>query len=114
MDVRTFYQRIRDAEVSIPTPYTLVISLPTDDGGKNGVPVEVPRYLAAKMVVEGSARLATASEMTEFQASQEMAYKAALEARAASKVEVTMVSSDELKKLTDEMKKLKGGVKAKE
>jgi hypothetical protein len=34
-----------------------------------------------------------------------------LDAAAATKVEVTMVSSDELKKLTDDMKKLKSGAK---
>ena len=111
MDVRTYYQRIRDAEGTISTPFTVVISLPTDDGGKKGVPVEVPRHLAAKMVVEGSARLASAPEITAFQQSQEAAYRAAQEAAAVSKLEVTMVSSDELKRLTDDMKKLKGGAK---
>jgi hypothetical protein len=50
--------KIRDTEATIPTPFTVVISLPTDDGGKKGVLVEVPRHLAAKMVVEGSAQLA--------------------------------------------------------
>lgn len=111
MDVRTYYQKIRDTEAMIPAPFVVVISQATDDGGKEGVLVEVPRHLAAKMVVEGSAQLAPAADVAAFHQSQELAYKAAQEAAAASRVEVTMVSSDELKKLTDEMKKLKGGVK---
>jgi hypothetical protein len=111
MDVKTYYQKIRDTEAMIPTQFTVVISQPTDDGGKKGVLVEVPRHLAAKMVVEGSAQLAPAAEAAAFQQAQEAAYTAAREAAAAAKVEVTMVSSDELKKLTDEMKKLKSGSK---
>jgi hypothetical protein len=111
MDVKTYYQRIRDVEATISTPFTVVISQPTDDGGKQGVVVEVPRHLAAKMAVEGSARLGTAAEVAAFQQSQSETYKAAQEAAAAARVEVTMVSSDELKKLTDDMKKLKGGAK---
>jgi hypothetical protein len=112
MDVRTYYQKIRDTEATIPTPYTVVISLQTDDGGKKGVLVEVPRHLAAKMVVEGSAEVALPAQVTAFQQAQEAAYKAAQDAATAAKLEVTMVSSDELKKLTDDMKKLKTGVKA--
>jgi hypothetical protein len=112
MDVRTYYQRIRDVEAKISTPYTVVISQPTDDGGKPGVKVEVPRRLAAKMAVEGSARLGTADEVTAFQEAQAEVYKAAQEAATAARVEVTMVSSDELKKLTDDVKKLKGGARA--
>jgi hypothetical protein len=111
MDVRTYYQRIRETEATIPTLYTVVMSLPTDDGGKKGVLIEVPRHVAAKMVVEGSAQLASEAQATAFQQAQEAAYKAAQEAATAARLEVTMVSSDELKKLTDDMKKLKSGVK---
>jgi len=91
--------------------YTVVVSLQTDDGGKKGVLVEVSRHLAAKMVVEGSALLGTPAQVAAFQESQEAAYKAAQEAATLARVEVTMVSSDDLKKLTDDMKKLKSGGK---
>jgi len=111
MDVKTYYQKIRDTEAKIPTPFTVVISLQTDDGGKKGVLVEVPRHLAAKMVVEGSAELAPAAEAAAFQQAKEAEYKAAQDAAAAAKMEVTMVSSDDLKKLTDDMKKLKSAAK---
>lgn len=111
MDVKTYYQKIRDTEATIPTPFTVVVSLQTDDGGKKGVLIEVPRHLAAKMVVEGSAQLAAAAEVAAFQQQQAAAYKVAQEAAAAARVEVTMVSSDDLKKLTEDMKKLKSGAK---
>jgi hypothetical protein len=109
MDVKTYYQRIRATEAMITTPFTVVSSLSTDDGGKKGVLVEVPRYVAAKMIVEGSAEIAPADQAAAFVQAQEAACKAAREAAAAAKLEVTMVSSDELKKLTDDMKKLQGG-----
>jgi nucleoid-associated protein YgaU len=108
MDLRTYYQKIRAMEATIPTEYTVVISKATDDGGKSGVPVEVSREVAAKMVVEGSAALATAEEAAAFRAKQAAANKAAKEAAAAEKVSVTVVSSDELRKLTDDLAKLKG------
>jgi hypothetical protein len=111
MDVKTYYQRIRATEATITTPFAVVSSLPTDDGGKKGVLVEVPRHLAAKMIVEGSAEIAPADQATAFREAQEAACKAAQDAAAATKLEVTMVSSDELKKLTDDMKKLKGGAR---
>jgi hypothetical protein len=111
MDVKTYYQKIRQTEKAIPDPFTVVSSLSTDDGGKSGVLVEVPRYLAAKMIVEGSAQLAAVEEVTAFRLAGEVACKAASEAAVAGKLEVTMVPSDELKKLTDDLKKLKTGVK---
>jgi len=114
MDVKTYYQRIRETEAAIPTAYPVIRSLSTDDGGKKGVLVEVARHLAAKMIVEGSAELAPADVATAFLQSQEAAAKAAQDASAAAKLEVTMVSTDELKKLADDMKKLKSGAKARD
>jgi hypothetical protein len=111
MDLKTYYQRIRDVEAKIPTPFTVVLSQQTDDGGKSGVLVEVTRHLAAKMQVEGSAQPATAEQAAAFQQEKAAASKAAQDAAAAAKVEVTMVSSDDFKKLTDDIKKLKTGAK---
>jgi hypothetical protein len=112
MDLRTYYQKMRDMEATIAAPYVVIISKATDDGGKSGVPVEVTRHVAAKMLVEGSAELATADQATAFHEKQAAAQKAALEATAATKVSVTVVSSDDLKKLTDDLAKLKSGPKS--
>ena len=112
MDVKTYYQKIRETEATIATPYAVVMSLPTDDGGKKGVLVEVTRHLAAKMIVEGSAQMATDAQTTAFRQAQAAASKAANESAAAARLAVTMVPSDELKRLTEDMSKLKSGAKA--
>lgn len=57
MDLRVYYQKIREAEAKIPGPYALVESIATPDGGKAGLITEVPRRVAAKMVVDGTAKL---------------------------------------------------------
>lgn len=111
MDVKTYYQRIREMEATIATPYTVVMSLPTEDGGKRGVLVEVPRHLAAKMIVEGSAEIAPEQQAAQFLQAQLAACKAAGEAAVAAKLEVTMLPSDELKRLTEDVRKLKNGAK---
>jgi len=59
MDLRVYYQKIRDIESKIPGQYAVVVSLPTPDGGKAGTITEVSRRVAAKMVVDGTAKLAS-------------------------------------------------------
>ncbi|HUB79165.1 MAG TPA: hypothetical protein VMB03_10230 [Bryobacteraceae bacterium] len=112
MDVKTYYQKVRETEGTITTPYAVIISLPTDDGGKKGVLIEVSRHLAAKMIVEGSAEIAPEQQATAFRQAQAAASKAANDAATAARLEVTMVPSDELKRLTDDMQKLKAGTKS--
>jgi hypothetical protein len=58
VDLRVYYQKVRDVEATIPGPYASVVSLSTPDGGKPGTVTEVPRRVAAKMVVDGTATLA--------------------------------------------------------
>jgi len=62
MDLRIYYQKIRDAQATISDPHPVIVSRETPDGGKEGTLTEVPSAIAAKMVVEGAARLATAEE----------------------------------------------------
>lgn len=63
MDLRNYYQKVRDVEAKIPGQWALVVSLATPDGGKAGLMTEAPRRAAAKMIVDGTARLATDSEI---------------------------------------------------
>jgi hypothetical protein len=65
MDMRVYYQKVRNEEAKIPGPYAKVVSLATPDGGKPGTITEVPRRVAAKMVVDGTARLAAESDATQ-------------------------------------------------
>jgi hypothetical protein len=66
MDLRAFYQKIRICEQEIREPHVVVVSLETGDGGKPGVKTEVSRAAAAKMIVEGKARIADKDEAAEY------------------------------------------------
>ena len=66
MDLRVFYQKIRKVELEIADSHVVVVSLETPDGGKPGVKTEVTRENAARMIVEGSARLASKSEASDY------------------------------------------------
>ncbi len=66
MDVRIYFQKVRQIEASIIKPHTVVMSLETPDGGKAGVMTEVSRMTAARLVAENKARLATEEESHEF------------------------------------------------
>ena len=58
MDLKIYYQKIREVEARIEEQFPIVISKETADGGHAGTATEVPRRLAAKMIVEGLARIA--------------------------------------------------------
>ena len=55
MDLQVYYQKIRDMETKITDEFPLMVSMETADGGKGGTKTEVPRRLAAKLLVEGIA-----------------------------------------------------------
>lgn len=62
MDLRVYYKNIREVEATITSELAVIVSRDTQDGGKAGLVSEVPRYSAAKLVVENRARLATPEE----------------------------------------------------
>ncbi len=71
MDLRAYYQKIRKIEAEIPEQYVVMVSRETPDGGKPGMKTDVPRSLAAKLIVEEQARLASPEETAEFRAEVE-------------------------------------------
>ena len=99
MDVRAFYQKVRQVAETIAEAYAVVISFPTPDGGREGIASEVARALAALLVVEGKARLATAEEASEFRGRAAEAKTAAEQLAAASKVQFTVLSDAEFRAL---------------
>ncbi|MDX1980367.1 MAG: hypothetical protein SFV51_08865 [Bryobacteraceae bacterium] len=66
MDLRVYYRKIREVESGLPGEFVVLVSQETADGGKAGVMTEVPRYSAAKLIVENRARLATETEARAF------------------------------------------------
>jgi hypothetical protein len=99
MDLRVYYQKIRDAEAKIEDEFPVVMSRETGDGGKEGTLTEVPRRIAAKMVVEGTAQVVSPAQKQAFQDAQAEARRLADQLAAAAQVRVTVLSSSELDKL---------------
>ena len=73
MDLRAYYQQIRAVEREIADRDAVVMSVATRDGGKAGVLSEVPRGLAASLIVDGRARLATSEEVAQFRTGADQA-----------------------------------------
>ena len=63
MDLKNYFRKVREAEASILSPHVVVVSLPTRDGGVGGRLTEMSRELAAKLLVEGRARLAEEADL---------------------------------------------------
>jgi hypothetical protein len=99
MDLKLYYQKIRDLESKIPDVFPIVVSQETDDGGKAGSCAEVTRAIAAKMITEGTARVANAEEAKTYREERAEAKRMADQEAEVSKVQVTVVPSAELARL---------------
>ena len=66
MDIRAYFNKLRQTERSIGPEWVVVVSNDTPCGGKAGRFIEVSREIAARMITDGSARLATDFETQEF------------------------------------------------
>ncbi len=66
MDLREYYARIREIEAEIIDPLVVLVSRQTSEGGRRGVRTEAPRALAARLIAEGRAELASAEEAAAF------------------------------------------------
>ena len=102
MDLQVYYQKIREMESRIAEEFPLIVSVEGQDGGKPGTKTEVPRRLAAKLVVEGQARLATKEETKGHRETLAEARRIAERAAAAARLQVTVLSTTELDKLRSE------------
>ena len=96
MDVKQYFRKMREIESNLTEPYPIVVSLETSDGGKAGAVCEVPRAIAAKMIVERRAALATVEEKELFFQQQETARKAAEKAELARRLQVTIIADSDL------------------
>ena len=99
MDLKIYYQKIRETEAKIVETFPIVVSNETADGGKEGTKTEAPRRLAAKLIVEGTARLASAEEAKAFRAVSAEAKRVADRIAAAARVQLTVLSGAELDRL---------------
>ena len=99
MDLRACYQKIREIEETILEDVVVVVSQATASGGKAGTFTEVLKRLAAKLIADGLARLATHEETKNFQLARVEAKRAADQLAAASKLQVAVLSSDDLNQI---------------
>jgi hypothetical protein len=105
MNLRAYFQKIRVAEASIEEDAVLTISLPTDDGGLEGIRSEVTRALAAKLIVEGKVRLATPEEAEAHYASQAERRRQIAESDAANRLQVAILSDRQVESFIKDRKK---------
>jgi len=101
MDLRMYYQKVRELERSFKTTFPVVVSQETPDGGTAGVKTEVPIHVAARMIVDGQAVLASEKEAQEFLEQKMAAKKAADQLLAASRMQVRVMSDSDLQVLKE-------------
>jgi hypothetical protein len=98
MDLRSYYRKVRDAEATLTGEHIVMVSLETSEGGKAGVRTEMPRAIAAKLIAEARAQVATEEEAREFHEANREARETHEEAEAAKRMQVVVIPSRRLKK----------------
>ncbi len=97
MDLRVFFQKLRKIEQEIADPHVVVVSQETSDGGRAGQLAEVSRSNAARLILEGHARLASAEESAEFRGAARKGVEEAQQRLLAEKVQVNVISEADLR-----------------
>lgn len=93
MDLKSYFKKIRDLEVSFGGSDVVVCSLETNDGGRAGVLTEVPARVASQLIVDRRARVATEEEKGSFREKQQADLAAAQEEALAQRIQVKLVNS---------------------
>ena len=101
MDLKQYFRKFREVEASLADAYLLIISMETPDGGKPGLVSEVSREVAAKMIIEGRAALATEKDEKAYRQQQASARKAAEKADLARRVQVAIITEPDQRPITD-------------
>jgi hypothetical protein len=96
MNLKSYYQKIREVEGSLSHPFVVLVSHATSDGGKEGLLTEVPKELAAKMIADGRAHAANDDVAQEFHEKKAEAKRVADSEAAANRMQVTLVSTADL------------------
>jgi hypothetical protein len=99
MDLKGYYRKVRELEATMTERDVLVISLPTPEGGKEGEATEVPKLVGCQLIVEGKARQATAEEIRGFRKRQQEALEALERERARGRLQIGLVSEQDLKNI---------------
>jgi hypothetical protein len=98
MNLRSYFQKIREFETRIMEPFVVLVSEETSDGGKEGLLTEVPKSVAAKMIADGRGHLASEDATREFQERKAQAKRDAGTEVTASRMQVTLIPTADLMK----------------
>ena len=104
MDLRVYFQKVKQIEENIEGAYAVIVSHETSDGGLPGMFTEVHKASAAKLVVEGKARMATIDETNAFQQAKVLAKDESDQAAQAGRVQLNLVSDSEMKAIKSALK----------
>lgn len=97
MNLRAYFQKIREVEKQILEDVVYVASLAgDDDGGLAGIVSQVTRAIAAKLIVDQKSRLATNEEVEAVLARHEAIRRQMQEDQVAQRVQVAIVSDKQL------------------
>jgi hypothetical protein len=99
MDLKRYYRKIREIEDLIEDLYPVVKSLATEAGGLAGKLTETTKAVAARMVVDGVAELASAEEAAEFRRAAEETRQREEERRRGEQVRFHVLSEGDLRAL---------------
>lgn len=97
MDLKKYYRKIRELEATIEDEFPVVRSLPTEAGGVGGKLTETTRPVAARMVVDGVAELASDEEAAEFRRLAEETRRREEERRRGEQVQFHVLSEGDLR-----------------
>lgn len=100
MDLKQYFRKIREIEAGIGEAYPIVSSRETPEGGKAGMLVEVPRAVAAKMIADGRAVLASEEEKELYREQQASARRASEQTELAKRIQVTILGDADLPVVT--------------
>ena len=90
MDLRSYYKKVREADSTLRGNDVVLVSLATSEGGREGVLTEAPRGVAAKLIAEGRARVATEAEAEGFRQELRTARERCEQDEAARRVQLVM------------------------
>jgi hypothetical protein len=68
MNLREYYNNIREIARTIESEFAVVVSNKTDDGGRAGILTEVTRDAAARLIADDKATLASPAQAQEYYA----------------------------------------------
>jgi len=98
MDLRAYYKKLRQAEADLTGEEFVMVSLATPEGGKAGLLTEVPKTVAARLLAEGRAELATEEDAKEYREAVREAKAKIDEEEAARQVQVMVIPTPSRRK----------------